>query len=249
SFGRFVPQRFLSPFFSNELRGKKDAQKDKLIKELANEFFDGNKPPIYRFAGNKIEIHPIWLHYLKQNSSIIEGYLFWKLTGYLQSRNPNIPNISKKIIPPDNLRNLSAARRFWNFVLQQMPVHCLYSKTEMKVGKYSIDHFVPWSFVAHDMLWNLAPIEKNVNSSKSNSLPNMDRYFIAFSKLQYQAYQIVYKAGKYSLLEDYVMLFNKNNKAIASYSESDFTEGLHKRISPLIQIATNSGFVPNWTYK
>lgn len=31
--------------------------------------------------------------------------------------------------------------------------------------------YIPWSYVAHDELYNLTPTTKNVNSSKSNRLP------------------------------------------------------------------------------
>ncbi|MFO7585650.1 MAG: HNH endonuclease domain-containing protein [Anaerolineales bacterium] len=43
-------------------------------------------------------------------------------------------------------------------------------------GAYSLDHFLPWRYVAHDLLWNILPASKSVNSSKSDSLPHLPRY-------------------------------------------------------------------------
>jgi HNH endonuclease len=37
---------------------------------------------------------------------------------------------------------------------------------------FSIDHFLPWSFVAHDLLWNLTPVFGTTNSKKGDALPN-----------------------------------------------------------------------------
>jgi hypothetical protein len=44
---------------------------------------------------------------------------------------------------------------------------------------------LPWSFVAHDQLWNLTPTSPEVNSSKSDNLP-ANTYFDRFVDLQHQ---------------------------------------------------------------
>ena len=36
---------------------------------------------------------------------------------------------------------------------------------------FTIDHFLPWSFVVHDLLCNLTPGESTTNSSKNDVLP------------------------------------------------------------------------------
>lgn len=41
-----------------------------------------------------------------------------------------------------------------------------------KYREISIDHYVTWSFVLHDELWNLIPTFKNINSYKGNNIPN-----------------------------------------------------------------------------
>jgi hypothetical protein len=42
----------------------------------------------------------------------------------------------------------------------------------LKPKDISLDHYVPWSFVVHDQLWNLIPTTKSVNSKKSDLLPS-----------------------------------------------------------------------------
>ena len=36
----------------------------------------------------------------------------------------------------------------------------------------SIDHVLPWSYLFSDDIWNLVYVKKNLNSSKSNKIPN-----------------------------------------------------------------------------
>lgn len=59
-------------------------------------------------------------------------------------------------------------------------------------GKYDIDHFIPWSFVMNDELWNLMPMDASLNSSKSNRLPKWNSFFQNFAQNQYLMYQMIY---------------------------------------------------------
>ena len=44
---------------------------------------------------------------------------------------------------------------------------------------------IPWSYVANDELWNLIPMDGNLNSSKNNKLPDWDAYYKRFCDNQY----------------------------------------------------------------
>lgn len=248
-FLRYVPFRFLTPFFSEQLKGKIDGEKNSLIKELSELSFNSVKPAIYKVKKKGlIYFHPIWLDYFKRHLGIIESYNLWHLVRYLESRNPNVQNISSKILPPQK-RDLSKAKEFWKTVLQHQMIECIYSSEKLDMGSLvSIDHFVPWSFVAHDYLWNLLPTTKNINSSKSDNLPKLDLYLPKFTKIQFEAFNIIAAAKKPKLLEDYVLLFQDSVTTIANFSENDFRIKLEKHIIPLNEIAANIGFKANWTY-
>ena len=49
----------------------------------------------------------------------------------------------------------------------------VFKNTPIKKESYDVDHFIPWSFVMNDELWNLMPMDSALNSSKSNRLPKM----------------------------------------------------------------------------
>lgn len=103
----------------------------------------------------------------------------YKLIDYLQRRNPTIPGIPNKISAPEK-RKLEEANRFWRAVVDRAEItDCYTGKVFNKdsfeqLGQLEIDHFIPWSFIASDEIWNLTPTFKRVNINKSNDLPDMD---------------------------------------------------------------------------
>ena len=253
SLGRFVPYRFLRPFFVKELRGEKDYKINGLMVELAESGFSTpDNLCLYRFVSqpeNGIELQNDWFKYLQQHLTILLGFCLWHLLNYLQKNNPNAPNIAGKLFEPEQ-RDLKQARNFWRLAFDQLgAIDCIYSGQTMRKDDFSLDHFLPWRFVTHDLLWNIIPTPKNVNSAKSDNLPSVDAYFAPFAELQYTAFQAVAKLRKQKLLEDYVLLFKKEDVGeVKALSSDQFTALLHDTIAPQIQIARNMGFTADWSY-
>ena len=248
----FVPYRFLSPFFAQQLRGRPDWEKNRRIRQLAEEAFSSPEPCLYRFVRTPelgIEIHPDWYDYLQQHLKILTDFCYWNLVNYLQKNNPNVLNIAAKLFIPTQ-RELSLARQFWNLVLSRKgQIHCIYSGEPIHRGAYSIDHFLPWRFVAHDALWNLAPTTRRVNSAKSDCIPDL-AYLDRFAELQHEAVQIVLQTSRSErLLEDYVLLFRIGDiHELQTMNLSTFRERLREAIAPQIPIAANMGFVTGWRF-
>ncbi len=254
---RFVPQRFLSPWFSDELRGLADHQRDKMIQQLAEKHWNKPQAPLYRFVDHPlseqvIEIHPTWMTYLQANFRIIRDFVLWNLVEFLRQRNPNVPNLPEKLFPPLH-REMSLANKYWRFVLDQdLDLRCPYSAQVIPSRGFSLDHFIPWSFIGHDLLWNLVPISKNINSAKSDHLPDLDYYLQPFAILQFQALKIFLKKsdGKNKVfLEDYISLFRCDIETLNHIQEEVFINKLKDTIIPLEQIATNTGFIRGWSYQ
>ena len=254
SLQEYVPFRFLRPFFASKLRGMKDTVINANIEKMAEELYNNPESPcLYRFISTpdfSIEIHPAWFEYLKQHLSILTGFCMWHLVGYLQKNNPNVPNIPNKLIEP-SLRDLKRAREFWGIAFGKLEqVRCVYSGLEVNKEQFSLDHFLPWRFVAHDLLWNIIPAPKNINSSKSDNLPDVEKYFDAFAKLQHQAVQVVSASEKSNLLEDYVLLMKASSvKELGSITLPNFQNLLYDTVAPQIQIAANMGFSAHWKYR
>ena len=213
--------------------------------------------------GTVIEIDEEWAAYLVKHREILKSWTQLKLIRYLQNRNPSVPGIADKIEPPTS-RDINRVRQYWNLLIKIDPsLHDIYGDNDLsdKVisiddlanENISVDHFVPWQYVAHDELWNLHPTTKQINSSKSNSLPMWSLYFDSLAKLEYQAYEL---RASYKSVEDEfqkIAPYHLNNLEIRNQLYSDgidedtFRERLCNVIEPVYESAKNQGF-KEWRY-
>ena len=250
---QYVPMRFLSPWFSKQLKGKKDHEKNSLIKILARQSQESAMPTPYYIDDSSavIRLNQSWKIFLLENLGIIQAFVDFHFARYLQIRNPNVPGIICKLRAPTK-RQLSVARRFWIFVRNEFYKRGwknafidIYSLSPL-YDDFSIDHFLPWSFVVHDSLWNLTPVEKSTNSMKSDKLPNLKIYLPRLAELHYKSIEVSLNHPK--LLEDYVICFKVKPKRLLSLGEKGLIKKYYQVIEPQTQIAINQGFQANWVY-
>lgn len=225
-FDNQVPHWFLSPWYPG--KGKKE------IYELSQ---SGENQPLYLLYKDKIVIPEHWFDYLTKHIRIIREYVYWNLTLFLQVRNPNVPDIPNKLIKPAMRNSLVRQRKFWDYVIDvNGPLQCIYTGKELYKGQYHVEHFVPYSFVTHNQIWNLIPSDNSFNLSKSNKLPPMERYFESFYNMQALAIK-TYIADRPNekLLEDYFFIGTDLRYGLSR-------EKFYDVINPLITIASNNGF-------
>ena len=241
----WVPYRFIRPFFAQETRGLPDQHVNARIVELANQM---QKAP-YFFIDDSIEITEEWAGYFQQHQAILHGYTYWHLVRFLQKNNPNVIGLTEKLGKPAE-RDLKLAGRFWKGYLAENPdLRCIYSGQIITTANLSLDHFLPWSFVAHDQLWNIIPTPKSVNSAKNDWLPSLNLYFDAYAKLQYSGFSFYIGKNNQKILEDYHVLFAQNIETIQQQSFSEFKERLSRQILPQLQTAQNLGFSYPFVFK
>lgn len=243
-----VPYRFLSPFLNDKVVDKKKPMKEleELSRTESNCIYG-----IYKDDKNEsfIRIKDGWIDYLKYNYRIIKGWAYYKLVCFLQKRNPNVPAIAFKLEAPKE-RKLSKATKLWKDVINTSKIVDIYTGKYFTEENYdlhgglSIDHFIPWSFVLHDQIWNLVPTFKNINSKKSDDLLLYDKYIADFCDLQYEAFSHVCKKKVNDIAEEYIDAFRVENiyEFYKSGTKEMFSNELKKCISPLYQIAANQGF-------
>jgi hypothetical protein len=224
-FDHNVPFKFLSPWLG--------AHDEKLMYQLSQENF--NYPP-YSLYKESILIQPDWLDYFKRNAGILKDFCYWNLALFLQSKNPNVPDIPNKLKRPDQRGSLLKHKKdFWDLVINELgSVDCIYTGKKLITGTYAVEHFVPFQYVAHDLMWNLVPADPNFNSMKSDKLPNLDSYFDNFYKIQEKGVEIVKLLNpKNKFLEDYLSIFPTLDFSKEKYRET---------IEPMLMIASNNGF-------
>ena len=133
-----------------------------------------------------------WQQYILKNQEIIKGWLQYNIILYLQKRNPSVPGIADKLYPPQE-RKLEKVKKYWKLILTLRPIHEIYHGIELDGKDLSIDHFVPWSYVAHDEFWNLHPTTRGINSSKSNHLPDWNTYFPRLCEQEFFSYEMLWQ--------------------------------------------------------
>lgn len=233
-----VPYRFLSPWIHNPI--------DQHVEFLSREHVNSCPYAIY---GKTIILDDLWADYLVRYASILKDFSFWNLSIFLQKRNPNVPDIPSKLVRPIQRASLTKQHHFWDgYIKYAGNVSCIYTNAALSVGSYDLDHFVPWSFVVHDLMWNLLPADPSINSSKSNNLPSLDRYLEPMANLQHAALKWAYQANSSNtLLEDY-LVFHCSLEELVNASKEQFTELFKNEFTPMMQTAMNMGFAPWLNY-
>ena len=241
----WVPYRFIRPFFAQETRGLLDQHVNARIVEFASQ---SEKAP-YRFIDDEIELNDKWAAYLQQHQAILRGFISWHLVRFLQKNNPNVIGLTEKLEKP-GVRMLNTANKFWKEYLKENPkLRCVYSGQLITSANLSLDHFLPWSFVAHDQIWNIIPTPKSVNSAKNDWLPSIDLYFNGYAEQQFDGFRFHASNGHDKLLEDYSVLFGRSLNDIQQQPFLDFKEDLRRVILPQYQTAKNLGFSHPFEYK
>ena len=246
-----VPYRLQAPFM-HDLKGKAwDGPKSELSGRINS--YDGL---IYRFEvisglQSTITVDDKWKNYISTNYEIIEGWIQFNLIQYLQRRNPAVPGIPNKLAPPQE-RNLEKVKKYWKAVLNVNPVHDIYGDVILDPANISIDHFIPWSYVAHDELWNLSPTTKSINSSKSNNLPDWETYFSRLCKIEYSAYDAMWKYEPVHSAFDRCAKEHINSADVMhklyrpGLPSEAFSAALEEIVRPVYNAAINLGF-GRWT--
>lgn len=224
-----VPHWFLSPWFPG-------ADKAYIYKKSQQSPFYCP----YALHSDFILVDILWQNYFLMNAAFIRDFCFWNLSLFLQAKNPCLPDIANKLIKPPTRNSLNKQRKFWDIVIDELgSLNCIYTKRALTKGDFAVEHFVPYNFVSHDLIWNLIPADKSFNSSKSDKLPSFSKYFEPFFDLQFKGLQIVRERDRGNkILQDYLSIIPDIEKIEFSIAKEKF----RNTIQPLITIAANNGF-------
>jgi 5-methylcytosine-specific restriction endonuclease McrA len=250
---RYVPFRLLAPFFEDALCGVVDHQKNALISRHSNESFWSPNPPLYRVdPGNGfLVLHPVWVRYIQENFPIVKDWFQFQWLSYLQDRNLAVPNLKHKIDPDEARKSIPKPyKEYWNDLLRDRDVRCLYTGSLLKPGNYALDHYIPYSYVAHNELWNLVPSRMEANSSKNDRLAAEDsiRSFLDTQYLGICFHKRVFQQETFSkVAESYMTGLKIERRRILE--KSVFQERLREVILNLRDCAKLTGFPDGWSYR
>ncbi len=196
-----VPYRALSGFF----RKNTEAADWKSIVRLTAyiQYVDQSITPLpYTFgSGSKLKkevyFHPSWVRMIQDHTVSILGWIQYEKVKWLQNNNPEVPGLIYKLAPIDEkMRKLNKVRKLWEGILAFREIRDVFTDALVPPKEYDVDHFIPWSFVMNDELWNLMPMDSSLNSAKSNKLPKWEPFFDRFAVNQYILYESIHQNEK-----------------------------------------------------
>ena len=197
----------------------------------------------------KIIFQEAWIQMIHDQMTAILGWIQYEKVRWLQNNNPEIPGLVYKLMPlDDKMRKLTHVRKLWEGVLDITNIIDVFKSEPIKAESYDVDHFIPWSFVMNDELWNLMPMDSSLNSSKSNRLPQWDRFFARFAENQYIMYELIH--GKAGIRKLYEACYRDNLHSIWASQElyrkgntrEEFFSILEKNMRPVYDSARRQGY-------
>ncbi len=197
----------------------------------------------------EITFQPSWMAMIQDNTVSILGWIQYEKVKWLQNNNPEVPGLVYKLAPMDEkMRKLNNVRKLWEGILSLSEVKDVFTGVPIVPKQYDVDHFIPWSFVMNDELWNLMPMNSSLNSAKSNRLPKWDPFFARFATNQYLLYGFIHdNGGIHKLFEACYRdnlhsiwagqeLYRKGN------SKEEFFGILEKNMQPVYDSARRQGY-------
>lgn len=197
----------------------------------------------------KVYFQEAWIKMIQDHTVHILGWIQYEKMKWLQNNNPEVPGLVYKLAPMDEkMRRLGNVRKLWEGILEVREVRDVFTDCPVMPKKYDVDHFIPWSFVMNDELWNLMPMDSSLNSSKSNRLPEWEPFFKRFAKNQYLMYGLIHeKEGIWKLYKSCYKdnlhslwagqeLYKKGN------TEEEFYNILQKNMQPVYDSARRQGY-------
>lgn len=248
-----VPYRALSGFFINHNMGPLDDSVGRMVERI--KAFDSRYSKLPYTLGvssglaREVYFNEEWASLIKDNAVSIRGWIQNEKVKWLQRNNPEIPGLVYKLSPADiKKRKLTAVRNLWEGVFRYSEINDVFTGQKIDPNNYDVDHFIPFSFVMNDELWNLLPMEPLLNSIKNNNLPSWDEFFSGFAYNQFVLYGYIYK--KTDIFALYEKCFNDNLHSVwatqelyrMGNSQEEFYNILSKNMRPVYDSARRQGY-------
>lgn len=197
----------------------------------------------------KVYFQNAWIEMIQDHTVSILGWIQYEKVKWLQNNNPEVPGLIYKLAPMDEkMRKLNHVRKLWEEILNITEIIDIFTDKPVISKQYDVDHFIPWSFVMNDELWNLMPMDSALNSAKSNRLPKWTPFFSRFAKNQYILYQLIHE--KEHIRKMYESCYRDNLHSIwagqelyrKGNSEEEFINILQKNMQPVYDSARRQGY-------
>ena len=125
----------------------------------------------YSFSkdGEFIKLNPFMYEFVCKHKVAIEKLNYYEWAKYLEKNNADdvMDHLLTKIDESAKRKNLEYYR---NILFEEFENKCFYCGKTLTKKNVHVDHFIPWSFIKDDKLWNFVLACSNCNEKKSDKL-------------------------------------------------------------------------------
>lgn len=154
--------------------------KMKCKKYVVGALYEDTNRMFYSFSKKEewIQINPVMYEFVCKHKVVIEKLNYYEWARFLEKVNEETIAVKllDKIDESAKRNNLTMYRRILYEEFENKT--CFYCGKQLSPDKIDVDHFIPWSFIKDDKLWNLVLACPECNRKKSDRLP-ADRYLNA----------------------------------------------------------------------
>jgi hypothetical protein len=130
-----------------------------------------SKKIFYDYNNQTILVNPLALKFFKSDYSLLFKAILFEWAKFLEKINLGLPMIISKI---ENSNGIRKSLEKFKVLLLQYFDRCFYCNNLLPVEQRElihVDHFIPWSYIFEDELWNLVLACRRCNLKKHSSLP------------------------------------------------------------------------------
>lgn len=145
--------------------------KIKCKQNVVGALFADTKELFYGFSrsGEWIQINPVMYEFVCKHKLIIEKLNYYQWAKFMEKVNESdaVSHLLSKIDESSKRNNLAAYRKI---LFDEFENKCFYCGKKVSNEKVDVDHFIPWSYIKNDNLWNFVLACPSCNRSKSDKL-------------------------------------------------------------------------------
>lgn len=170
-----IPDTYVFDKLSNELQVlivNKVKKKCKL--NVMGAIYGDTGGTIYDFDNKKevLRINPAFYSFMQRFQRVLKYLSNYHLAMFLEKFNEH-GDTANHLLKVENVSKRSSLDPFYQVLASYYDGTCFYCSKKIKNKEQAhVDHFIPWSFVQSDQLWNLVIACSACNLSKSDKLAN-----------------------------------------------------------------------------
>jgi hypothetical protein len=174
-------------------------------------------------SGEWVQLNPIMYEFVCKHKVAIEKLNYYEWARFLERVNKDsaVDHLLNKI-DESTLRTRNSLTYYRDILFQEFENKCFYCGKSITKKSVEVDHFIPWSFIKDDQLWNFVLACPTCNNNKRDKLAR----------------------------EDYLIKISERNEVLLERNENKSHEvDTGKRIKMIYSWAQKNGYNEIWTPK